>query len=132
MRTTGQPYRKHHGICGDFDTIVIGSGMGGMTAATILARYGQRVLLLEQNTTVGGLTQSYSRDGYVWNTGLHYVGDVDKPSKTTRRLFDYLTDGQVEWSPLPQIYNRMMIADREYPIPAGADEFRSALIEHRP
>lgn len=132
MRSFGTAYRKHVGIDGEFDAIVVGSGMGGMTAAAVLARNGQRVLLLEQNNIVGGLTQSYSRDGYTWNTGLHYIGDVDSPSKMTRRLFDYLTDSQLEWAPLPGIYNRMVIGDRRYEIPAGAQPYRDALVSWFP
>ncbi|MEM8661253.1 MAG: NAD(P)/FAD-dependent oxidoreductase [Pseudomonadota bacterium] len=132
MRSFGSAYRKHEGISGDYDAIVIGSGMGGMTAAALLARNGQRVLLLEQNNIIGGLTQSYSRDGYTWNTGLHYIGDVDSPAKFTRRFFDYLTEGKVEWAALPSIYNRMVIADRMYDIPAGAGAYRDALVNWFP
>lgn len=132
MKSFGTAYRKHVGVDGEFDAIVVGSGMGGMTVASVLARNGQRVLLLEQNNVVGGLTQSYSRDGYTWNTGLHYIGDVESPNKLTRRLFDYLTDAQVEWVPLPSIYNRMVIGDRSYEIPAGAQPYRDALVNWFP
>ena len=37
---------------------------------------GRKVLLLEQHNVVGGLTQSYSRNGYRWTVRLHYIGDV--------------------------------------------------------
>ncbi|NRA31101.1 MAG: NAD(P)-binding protein, partial [Parvularculaceae bacterium] len=127
MHTTGQPYRKHKGIEGSFDTIVVGSGMGGMTAAVMLAKQGRSVLLLEQNSVVGGLTQSYSRGGYRWNTGLHYIGDVGDPNRVTHRLFSYLTDDAIQWAPLPQVYNKMAIADRVYDIPAGKNAFGEAL-----
>lgn len=127
MHTTGTPYRKHAGIKGSFDAIVVGSGMGGMTASTLLAKQGLAVLLLEQNSVVGGLTQSYSRAGYKWNTGLHYIGDVAHEKTLTRRLFDYVTDANVKWAPLPEIYNRMAIGDRIYDIPAGREPYTNAL-----
>ena len=41
---------------GEFDAIVIGSGMGGMTTAAALSRFEHKVLLLEQAQTIGGLT----------------------------------------------------------------------------
>lgn len=132
MKSFGTAYRKHKGVSGSYDAIVVGSGMGGMTVASVLARNGQRVLLLEQNNIVGGLTQCYSRDGYTWNTGLHYIGDVDSTNKFTRRLFDYLTDGNVEWATLPSIYNRMVIGDRSYEIPAGGKAYRDALVSWFP
>ena len=50
----------------EFDAIVIGSGM-----ATALSRFGHRVLLLEQAPSVGGLTHSFSREGFTWDVGLH-------------------------------------------------------------
>jgi all-trans-retinol 13,14-reductase len=50
--TTGTPYRKHEGIQGSFDTVVVGSGMGGLALASHLAQAGQKVLLLEQNNIV--------------------------------------------------------------------------------
>ena len=44
-----------------FDAIVIGSGIGGLTAAAALAKCGRRVLVLEQHTQLGGLTQTFKR-----------------------------------------------------------------------
>lgn len=48
----------------DFDVIVVGSGMGGMTTATALSRLDYKVLLLEQAKTIGGLTHAFSRNGF--------------------------------------------------------------------
>jgi len=47
-----------------WDVIVIGSGMGGMTSGVALAKMGHKVLLLEQYKTLGGLTHSFSREGF--------------------------------------------------------------------
>ncbi len=55
----------------DWDVIVIGSGIGGMAAAAALSKTGYRVLLLEQYHTLGGLTHSFSRDGFSWDVGIH-------------------------------------------------------------
>lgn len=47
----------------NYDAIVIGSGMGGLTAAVGLSKFGgQKVLVLEQHYTAGGFTQTFSRD----------------------------------------------------------------------
>ena len=59
-----------------WDVIVIGSGMGGMAAAAALSRVGKKVLMLEQHRTLGGLTHSFSRDGFTWDVGVHYLSEM--------------------------------------------------------
>src|SRR3954447_14421344 len=108
MQTVGTAYRKSTGIEAQFDAVVIGSGMGGLSAASLLAQDGRRVLLLEQHNVIGGLTQSYTRKGYRWTVGLHYIGEVGSPATATWKLFDKVTDGGVRWGPLPAIYNTIM------------------------
>lgn len=127
MEPIGAPYRSAQGLSGTWDAIVIGSGMGGLSAASLLAQEGLRVLLLEQNRIVGGCTQSYERGGYRWNIGMHYIGEVQSERTATHQLFDAVTGGAIDWNPLPAIYNRMVIADRHYEIPAGEKEYAAAL-----
>src|SRR5690348_10865411 len=92
-----------------YDTIVIGSGAGGLAAAVLLARYGgQRVLVLERHYVAGGFTQTFRRPGFDWDVGLHYIGLRDE-GEQTRRLFDGLTGGGVQWSDLPEVYDRIFI-----------------------
>jgi prolycopene isomerase len=54
-----------------FDVVVIGAGLGGMLAASILARRGRRVLLLEREPHVGGRLRSYEVDGFVIDAGAY-------------------------------------------------------------
>jgi all-trans-retinol 13,14-reductase len=130
--TTGTPYRKHEGISGTFDTVVIGSGMGGLALASHLAQAGQKVLLLEQNNIVGGMTQAYSRHGYRWTVGMHYIGEVGNPNGAGWKLFNRVTGGRLRWSPMPSIFNRMVIAGRGYDVPAGPQAYADFLISHFP
>jgi all-trans-retinol 13,14-reductase len=127
VKTEGAPYRKSSGIKGNFDAVVIGSGMGGLSAASLLAQNGRRVLVLEQHNVIGGLTQSYTRNGYRWTVGLHYIGEVGSSATATWKLFDKVTGGGVQWAPLPAIYNRMMIGGRRYDIPTGTAAYAAAL-----
>jgi len=55
------------------DTVVIGSGMSGLTCAAVLSRYGRRVLVLEQHTIAGGGTHSFDLQGFRFDAGLHYT-----------------------------------------------------------
>src|ERR1017187_627172 len=93
-----------------FDAIVIGSGMGGLTAASLLARHaGKRVLVLERHYTAGGFTHVFRRPGYQWDVGVHYIGQVNDPVSPVRATFDHLTDGRLQWHAMPDVYDRVIL-----------------------
>ncbi len=84
------------------DTVVIGSGIGGLTAAALLARVrGERVLVLEQHHKAGGLTHTFERKGWEWDVGLHYVGDMGEGA-FPRRIIDFISCGRLQWERLPE------------------------------
>ena len=74
-----------------YDYIVIGSGMGGMTAAAMLSKLGKKVLVLEQHYVPGGYTHTFKRKKYLWDVGVHAVGEVTEHSMTGRLLNISLT-----------------------------------------
>lgn len=127
----GTKYKSVHAAA-DFDAIVIGSGMGSLSTASLLAQAGKRVLVLEQHYTIGGCTHSFSRKGYEWDVGLHYVGDVQSKSSILRQIFDRVTNSAVDWAALPSIYNRFVIADKTYDIPAGREAYAKQMKEYFP
>jgi len=126
----GRRYRPNR-VAPDYDAIVIGSGMGGLTSAALLAALGQKVCVLEQHYTAGGYTHSYERNGYEWDVGVHYIGDVGTRTRT-RRLFDFLTEGGLEWAPMDEEYDRFYIGDRVYSAHAGRQAFRDNLVRQFP
>jgi len=114
-----------------YDALIIGSGIGGLTTAALLSELGWRVAVLEQHYTAGGATHSYERNGYEWDVGVHYIGDMGGATMS-RRLMDFLTQGKVAWAPMDAHYDRFFIGDRTYDAVAGPAEFRDNLLAHFP
>ena len=69
--------------------LIIGSGVGGLSTAIILAKLGIDVTVLEKNFRPGGLLRSYTRDGIECGVGVHYLGSLDR-GQILRSFFDYL------------------------------------------
>ena len=93
-----------------WDIIVIGSGMGGMAAAAALSKTGHSVLLLEQYQTLGGQTHSFSREGFTWDAGIHYLSGI-APDDTERSMLNWLADTPIEFAPLGAVYDNLHIGD---------------------
>ena len=77
------------GCMNEFDSIIIGSGAGGLSAAICLARSGQKVAVLEQHYVPGGWCHSFYIDGHRFSPGVHYIGSLDK-GQSTSKLYEGL------------------------------------------
>jgi len=109
---------------GEYDIIVIGSGMGGLSCAALSAKYGSKVLCLESHIKVGGSAHTFSRmhEGgkYSFEVGPSIFEGLDRPSlNPLRMIFDILEEtmpvktykGLGYWTPTG--YWRFPIGDRE-------------------
>ena len=115
-----------------YDVIVIGSGMGGLTTASLLAQVGKkRVLVIERHAKLGGFTHCFQRHHYEWDIGLHYVGEMNEGTMA-RRMMDLVTRKQVAWHPMGNTYDRFLFPGETFDVPVGVDAFRARLIERFP
>ena len=131
LKPVGQPYKRQLAESA-YDAIVIGSGIGGLSAAALLAKHaGQRVLVLERHYTAGGFTHVFRRPGYEWDVGVHYIGGVG-PGQPVRAAFDHLTEGRLQWNPMPDEYDRIRIGERAYGFPSGGERFRERMKQYFP
>ena len=126
----GYRYRPNR-LVENYDAVVIGSGMGGLTTAALLSDLGWRVCVLEQHYTAGGYTHSYERNGYEWDVGVHYIGDVGAQTRT-RKLFDHLSGGKLEWASMAKEYDRFYVGDKIFSAHAGRQAFRDNLLHQFP
>lgn len=62
----------------EYDFVIVGSGMGGLVLALILCMEGKKVVVLEKNNQLGGSLQVFSRDKSIFDTGVHYIGGLEK------------------------------------------------------
>ncbi|KZZ28995.1 FAD-dependent oxidoreductase [Alcanivorax sp. HI0083] len=122
----GRRYRAKR-LDGPYDAIVIGSGIGGLTTAACLSKMGKKVVVFEQHYTAGGFTHSYDRNGYEWDVGVHYIGDMGADHTMAKRLFDHVTDGELKWAPMDANYDRLFIGDRQIDLMAGPKAFVDSL-----
>lgn len=124
---------KQHAISDRWDVIVIGSGIGGLTTASMLARHqNKRVLVLERHYTAGGFTHAFSRPGYEWDVGVHYIGEVHRPHSGMRRIFDHLTDHNLDWADMGEVCDTIVIAGDRYEFPRGAQAFAAHMKDYFP
>jgi len=116
-----------------WDAIVIGSGIGGLTTAALLSSYAaKRVLVLERHYVAGGYTHAFHRPGYEWDVGLHYIGNVQDEQSMVRCAFDQITDGELKWAAMPDVYDRFIIGDRTYEFVSGVERFRARMKDYFP
>jgi len=116
----------------DYDVIVIGSGIGGLATASLLAQLKKlRVLVLERHFKVGGFTHIFKRKGYTFDVGLHYVGDMGQGSQT-RKLFDLATGGAVQWQKMPDIFEKFVYPDFTMNVASNKESYLKELCKFFP
>lgn len=116
----------------NWDAIIIGSGLGGLTAGTLLSQAGKKVLILEKHTVPGGFTHTFTRKGFEWDVGVHYVGQMDHSKSILKRVFDYITNRRLQWAQMGVVYDRVIIGKDTYNLVTGVDNQIQQLIEYFP
>ncbi len=111
-----------------FDTIIIGSGVGGLATAICLARAGQKVLVLEQHYVPGGWSHSFTLNGHRFSPGVHYVGLIDE-GDSTNELYRGLgiANDMVFFRMNPKAYEHCLIGKQTIDLPAGIENLKATL-----
>jgi all-trans-retinol 13,14-reductase len=117
-----------------WDAIVIGSGLGGLTAAAYLQTNGLRTIVLEQYDVAGGSSHVFRRKRkWEFDVGLHYLGDCQPGGAIPGILGGVGLEGKVEFLPMDRDgFDTLVFPDLTFRVPAGWDNYLDRLVETFP
>lgn len=119
----------------EFDVLIIGSGMGGLICADLLSKEGLDVCVVEKNKQLGGSLQTYVRDKVIFDSGVHYIGGLEK-GQNTYQIFKYI--GIMDKLKLMRqdidVFDKILIENDpvEYIQAQGYENFIQKLLVHFP
>jgi all-trans-retinol 13,14-reductase len=114
-----------------YDIIIIGGGLGGLTAGAKLAREGKKVLLLEQHDRPGGCATTFKRHDYTMEVGLHEMDGLHQRDMKTKIFNELGLFDLVEFLPVPEFY-RFYNERHDIIIPHDPDEAFKILLSSFP
>ena len=118
----------------DFDAVIIGSGLGGLSAATALSKAGKKVLLLEKHNVPGGYATSFLRGRFEFDVSLHELSGVGTEGNRGPAwgILDACgVASKVEFVPIPDFY-RCIFPGLDITLPLGRKNFEDLLCSEFP
>lgn len=116
-----------------YDAVVIGSGLSGLQCAYILNKEGYHVCVLEKQRILGGCLQTFNRCGSTFDTGMHYIGGLDK-GQVLESFFRYFDlNRRLKLKRLDEDgYDVIGYEGEEYKLAMGFERFSDTMLMHFP
>ncbi len=117
--------------CDTFDAVVIGSGLGGLTAAALLSKAGQKVCVLERNHSLGGAASAFKVGALTIEASLHQTANPRDPRDPKHHILKELGIlDDLEWVPISPFFSvRGGPIGQAFDLPHGFSRARQALAE---
>src|SRR5271165_2703166 len=117
-----------------FDAVVIGSGLGGLTAAALLAKAGRKVCVIERNHSVGGAASVFKKGALTIEPSLHQTADPHEPGEPKYEILTALgLLDEIEWVPISPFFSvKGGPVGETFDLPVGFDAAHHALSSRFP
>jgi len=124
---THNPNQYQKNMKYDYDAIIIGSGMGGLSCGTLLAKEGLKVLICEQAAKPGGYCVNFKRGGFTFTPAIHYLNEFG-PDGYMTQAFDTLgLSSDIQFC-LQDPQRRIIGPDLDITLSTDVDQFAEDLI----
>jgi len=108
-----------------YDAVVVGSGLGGISTAALLAKHGYKTLVLEQGEGAGGLAHAFTRGEYTFDSAIRVLAE----GEMVEGLLQYLgVQDECKLLRIDHLYRAIFPDGASISAPVGVEEFMEAHI----
>jgi phytoene dehydrogenase-like protein len=115
----------------EYDVIILGAGLGGLTAGCMLALKGKKVLIIEKHNKAGGYATSFTRGGFTFDVSLHNFGPLYENKYLNRIIQQLNILDKIQYIPFAE-YGRIVFPYHDFVIQTGIEKYVKILKEYFP
>jgi phytoene desaturase len=120
--------RREPLVSTDYDVVVVGAGLGGLSAAALLARAEKRVLVVERSNAAGGFAHAFRRGAYTFDPAIHATGELE----FITNMLAYLgVEDRVDFLPVDALFG-VIFPDLRLTMPFGVEQVIEEITAHFP